>query len=540
MAYFSLFYENSVQESHAKKQSENQIYYSARQKKERKAVFVGSRMVMSEEVNEIPNNLPCFFQDLNLDSIFLSRYNGIIPDYLNDILFSFPSQISTILYRQDIYRDLEQPLVSEALLKFRNSIVDVKKLLDYSNLCGNLLQKSKYLIDALVLYWNSLTLLCSAKGHINAKALQMLLSFIETIINRKEFSLQCQKAIDLKEQLENIHCTLTLTGNTVRITFLKEEEDYGAQVHNLFKLDTSHKNQIQFFNQPDLNYFETKLMTFVEKEFVSLCRECITFLKDTPAFMENTVVRLSMEIDFYISNYNLITELRKKGYRIRYPVFDEASGLKLLETCDLNLALAFSPEAVVTNSLHFNKTDKGAFITGVNQGGKTTFARSIGQSVYLAMLGMPVIAVDAVLPLFQGIYTHFSVEENNLVNNGKLKEELLHVKEVLNKAPMNCLYILNELFSSTTAIDAYDMTELLLKQLQDMSGTVLCVTHVPELTRLGNGMISLVASAKEEDGFKRKYTIQPGKAMLSARAIDIAAKYNLSEEQIKERVTYGG
>jgi len=80
MAYFSLFYEDSVQESHAKKQSENQIYYSARQKKERKAVFVGSRMVMSEEVNEITNNLPCFFQDLNLDSVF---YPGMTALYQN-------------------------------------------------------------------------------------------------------------------------------------------------------------------------------------------------------------------------------------------------------------------------------------------------------------------------------------------------------------------------------------------------------------------------------------------------------------------------
>ena len=74
---------------------------------------------------------------------------------------------------------------------------------------------------------------------------------------------------------------------------------------------------------------------------------------------------------------------------------------------------------VMTNDYRRTKAEKILVVSGPNQGGKTTFARAMGQLHYLAELGLPVPARQALVLHVNGISTHFERQEvQALVENG--------------------------------------------------------------------------------------------------------------------------
>jgi DNA mismatch repair ATPase MutS len=201
-----------------------------------------------------------------------------------------------------------------------------------------------------------------------------------------------------------------------------------------------------------------------------------------------------------------------------------------------DLALAIGADQVVSNDFVLSQEENSAIITGPNQGGKTTFARSLGQVAVLAALGLPVPCSCAKLPLYSAIFSQFTQAEDAAADNGKLKEELLRLRPILKGARENSLVILNELFSSATAQDALDMADLTVRELMDSGAHVVFVTHIDGLHNLK--AVSMVAQVQKENG-QRLYKIIRAEADGRAYAGEIARKHNLAYGQIKERIAHG-
>lgn len=176
-------------------------------------------------------------------------------------------------------------------------------------------------------------------------------------------------------------------------------------------------------------------------------------------------------------------------------------------------------------------------VTGANQGGKTTFGRSVGQLVYLTNMGLPVPAASARLPYFSGLVTHFSVEESMESGRGKLQEELTRLAPIMHEESRNLFVIINELFTSAATYDAFKMGRQVIRHFLEHDCYGIYVTHIEELAKENEQIVSLVASLQEGSKSLRTYKIvrQPaeGKGYVDA----IVDQFGLSYEEIIRRLS---
>ncbi|MFT4004436.1 MAG: hypothetical protein QM683_01805 [Lacrimispora sp.] len=174
-------------------------------------------------------------------------------------------------------------------------------------------------------------------------------------------------------------------------------------------------------------------------------------------------------------------------------------------------------------------------VTGPNQGGKTTFARMMGQLHYMASLGLFVPGTGAKLFLPDHIFTHFERQENQAAFSGKLQDDIIRIHEILSRATSNSLIVINEMFASTTLQDAVWLGKKVMKQISEMDALCVYVTFLEELSTFDDKTVSMVSTV-EPDKRTRTYKIVRKPADGKAYAAFIAQKYHLTYEDIKERI----
>jgi len=251
------------------------------------------------------------------------------------------------------------------------------------------------------------------------------------------------------------------------------------------------------------------------------------------------VARFDREIQFYLAWLDYIAPLRRAGLAFCYPELSRSSrSLEGRGVFDLALATSLVKEgaAVIPNDVELHEGERILVVSGPNQGGKTTFARAIGQLHHLARLGVTVPGERLRLPVVDQIFTHFERQERVEDLNSKLEDDLRRVRRILDEATSDSLAIMNESFTSTTVDDQLFIGRRVMAGLLERGLIAVLVTFLDELASLDPAIVSVVSQVDPDDRTTRTFKVVCRPADGLAYAMAIAAKHRLTYPSVRARL----
>jgi DNA mismatch repair ATPase MutS len=142
---------------------------------------------------------------------------------------------------------------------------------------------------------------------------------------------------------------------------------------------------------------------------------------------------------------------------------------------------------MVTNNYHSEGNCKVDILTGANMAGKSTFLRTIGVNLTMAMIGVPVCATKfkfSPVTLFTSLRTNDSLQQNESFFYAELKRLQSLIQQY--KEGKKIFFLLDEILKGTNSKDQHIGSEALIKRLIALNGTGIIATHDVELATLAS------------------------------------------------------
>ena len=230
---------------------------------------------------------------------------------------------------------------------------------------------------------------------------------------------------------------------------------------------------------------------------------------------------LRSELSFYNGCLNLRDALSKRGMPVCIPEILPAGTRNRTAKGLYDGSVALTKESADGNDFSFEGIDL-YLISGANQGGKSTFLRSVGQHQLMAQCGMFVFAEAAAVPLRSGIFTHFKKEEDDKLESGKLDEELARMSRIVDLLEPDSLILFNESFAATNEREGSEISRQITNALVGSGMEIFAVSHMMDFveTYLKDPRAAFLQAERLEDG-TRTHRILPGTPTQTAYGMDI-------------------
>ncbi|MBR5421060.1 MAG: hypothetical protein IK115_07945 [Lachnospiraceae bacterium] len=478
--------------------------------------------------------IPVFFTDLNLDQI-LERVTEGWGEDVRKLYLNFPADREDEEYRRAVYGDVKKEGVLSALTEYYASIRQRRNVAERREKAYEELQQQVWYLRETYTYAAALDTLYEKlnAAELSSEGMKGLAAFVKSCISEDSYREMKEEMLKLWTELSSFRVLLTYEKERFTLSEGKGEGEFEAFLAENFP------GQSREFKSPflDIEYFsklEEEIVKLFRKKHKGFFKSLRDFCTAYPEYLHEGLGPLENEIAFYLSYAKFQRKMQEKGFAFCAP---GASADKLSATGLYDLALALvnmeAGKEVVPNEAYLAADEDFFVLTGPNQGGKTTYGRSLGQLVYFSKMGLDVPADTAQVPYYRNLWTHFSVEESAETGRGKLMDELERLKPIMDKEQNGAFVVINELFTTAANFDAIEMGKRVLEYLIKQQCKGIYVTHLEELSTAYEGIVSLRATVGKDH--ELTYHIERSSVTQSTGTNRQLVKYRLSYEQLKER-----
>jgi DNA mismatch repair protein MutS len=488
--------------------------------------------------------MPAFFVDLNLDQIVDAITAGREEYGLKPFFYMSLHDVDSIEYRHEVMQDLENEALWERIKSFAEKMRVMRSHLAQTDKLYYQRQKERWFLQAVTTYCEAVTGLFRdlSQTALQSRGLLAFKTYLADYLKSEHFTSLLAQTQGLVADLASITYCLHIKEGCIRVRKCEGEVDYSADVEKTFekfKSGTVKSYRVQFPDYPQINHVEAGILDLVAQLHPDIFHGLEDYCANNKDYLDETVAVFDREIQFYLACLEFIARLKLAGLKFCYPeVSADSKAVFNRDGFDLALAnkLVGENSPVVCNDFYLRGKERIFVISGPNQGGKTTFARTFGQLHYMSALGCPVPGGEARLFLFDRLFTHFEREES--INNlrGKLQDDLVRIHAILDQASPSSIIVMNEIFTSTTLQDAVFLGKKVMEKVIDLDLLCVCVTFVDELASLSEKTVSMVSTVTPENTALRTFKIVRRPADGLAYALSIAEKFRLTYNHLKERV----
>jgi len=217
---------------------------------------------------------------------------------------------------------------------------------------------------------------------------------------------------------------------------------------------------------------------------------------------------LRTELAFYLGCVNLHDNLSARGMPLVFPDPRPAGDRRHEFSGLYDVCLALTKPGVIGNTVSDNGKSL-VIITGANQGGKSTFLRSIGLAQIMMQSGMFVGAESFRAETCPALFTHFKREEDRTMKSGKFDEELARMSAITDHVVPNSILLLNESFAATNEREGSEIARQIVQALLERGMKVFYVTHLYQFAHgfQDQGEEALFLRAERKDDGSRTFRL---------------------------------
>lgn len=429
-----------------------------------------------------PGNERALTQDLELDTLFHSMAGDdeFVLDIARKALLSgLQNDVDTILYRQAILKDcLNNPVVVSELYHLVVEAIEAERKQWFgivSRYPGAILHGSIQLLHMFVGVFRKLRDLAEEHARrFESEGFTALFAMLEKELS-DEYLSSIQDHLNELKFLDGVLISAELGHGNEGTNYVLRKPRRRKQ--NWLKRLFEKGPPAYRFRIADRDEAGHRALSELRDRGIHLVANALAQSRD---HILSFFQMVRAELAFYVGCLNLHGRLTAKGEPICFPRPAPAGTRKHCVSGLYDVCLALHMDQRVVGNTVDADGKSLVIITGANQGGKSSFLRSIGLAQLMMQGGMFVSAQSFDAELSTGLFTHYKREEDATMRKGKLDEELARMSEIVDHLGPNTMLLLNESFAATNEREGSEIAGQVVRALLEKGIKIFYVTHLYE------------------------------------------------------------